>query len=84
VSVGALLLIGVVIAAAALAMLSALASVIRDFLAVQALQAECARLKSEYAERMKAMAAAAAAAPLPDRLVSGDFDLIERPRGEKR
>lgn len=65
------------IAMALLAMLHALGATIRDFQRVQQLKAECARLRTAYAERLKEMQVMAETAPLPDRLVDGEFEFIE-------
>lgn len=73
-------LVGSVIAGVVLAILYALSSSIRDFHAVQTLRLDCAKLRSEYAERLRLLQAEAAAAPLPDQLVEGDFDIIESKR----
>ena len=82
-TLGAWILVGSVIAAVVLAILHALSASIRDFQAIQTLKADCARLRAEYAERLRMMQEQAAAAPLPDQLIEGEFDMIESRKPRK-
>lgn len=66
-----------IIAAATMGMLRALAVCVKDVATMKEFHDACASLRRSHEERLRLMAEQAAAMPIPDDLVEGEFEMVE-------